>query len=635
MTQSTQHAAKSGEVSQLKINAEDFNKVTEGKATVLAPKEDKVFYNHIQQFNRDLSVMAIRVWQKQYMTSAKGLKEVRHKRKLESPGGGEKRVKPTENGPANQGLEASEKVGKSTDNEKASAAIEEAGPQGETTKPAVETNKPEANATLSTKAATHNETLHSENQQNGANTDAAPGIPPFTRILEALSATGLRALRYGHEIPHVSKIVANDLSADAVQAISRSIAYNKLDGVVEAHKGDAVAYMGLIAEKERFHIIDLDPYGTAAPFLDLALHAVRDNGMLMITCTDAGVLAGNGYPEKCYALYGGSNLGNTPMGLETNHEAGLRLMLGALSRTAAKYKKAIEPVLSLSIDYYFRVFVKVTTAPLAVKELALTSMLVYHCTGCGHRVEQPLGRRLDSKFQTPRVTLPGLLCEYCERPFHLAGPMWGGQLHLEEFVDLLLDENAKAAADVYNTRERIKGMVTLAKHELREPFYWSLNQLLSFVRAPPISIDEFARAAGNLGAKVSLTHAKKNCVKTDASYDQVLAILVAWLRRSNEKLVVEHEAKIEALTVESGDNAAQIAKLRAKVDALRANLAGNPNLSEGMVGWKLLEKLPPVEVDFDSANPEADRIGRLRRLKMVRYQENPKNWGPKARPSGN
>lgn len=634
MTESTQHVVKSGGNSHLTINAEDFNKVTEGKATVLAPKEDKVFYNHIQQFNRDLSVMAIRVWQKQYMKSVKGLKEVRHKRKLETSGGVEKRVKTNENGQADQGPEALEKAEKSGKNENTSEVHEENKPEVED---ASKTTNEETNATpASTQAGTHEETSNSEKTpQNGADAEAVPEIPPFTRILEALSATGLRALRYGHEVQHVAKIVANDLSADAVQAISRSIAYNKLDGIVEAHKGDAVAYMGLISDKERFHIIDLDPYGTAAPFLDLALHAVRDNGMLMITCTDAGVLAGNGYPEKCYALYGGSNLGNTPMGLETNHEAGLRLMLGALSRTAAKYKKAIEPVLSLSIDYYFRVFVKVTTAPLAVKELALTSVLVYHCTGCGHRVEQPLGRRLDSKFQTPRVTLPGLLCEYCERPFHLAGPMWGGSLHLEEFVDMLLEENSKAAADVYNTRERIKGMVTLAKNELREPFYWSLNQLLSFVRAPPISIDEFARAAGNLGAKVSLTHAKKNCVKTDASYDQVLAILVAWLRRSNEKLVAEHEAKIKALTLEGEVNAAQIAKLQSKVDALQANLAGNPNLSEGMVGWKLLEKVPRLEVDFDSANPEADRIGRLRRLKMVRYQENPKNWGPKARPSGN
>ena len=50
---------------------------------------------------------------------------------------------------------------------------------------------------------------------------------------------------------------------------------------------------------------DLDPYGTAAPFIDSAIQCLEDDGMLLVTCTDAGVLAGSGYPEKCFALYGG------------------------------------------------------------------------------------------------------------------------------------------------------------------------------------------------------------------------------------------------------------------------------------------------------------------------------------------
>ncbi|RCK66592.1 tRNA (guanine(26)-N(2))-dimethyltransferase, mitochondrial [Candida viswanathii] len=40
----------------------EFNTVTEGKATILTPKADEVFYNPIQQFNRDLSIMAIQAY---------------------------------------------------------------------------------------------------------------------------------------------------------------------------------------------------------------------------------------------------------------------------------------------------------------------------------------------------------------------------------------------------------------------------------------------------------------------------------------------------------------------------------------------------------------------------------------------
>ena len=62
---------------------------------------------------------------------------------------------------------------------------------------------------------------------------------------------------------------------------------------------------------EKFHVIDLDPYGTATPFIDSAIQGIRDEGLLLVTCTDAGVLAGLGYPEKCFALYGGHNFGNS------------------------------------------------------------------------------------------------------------------------------------------------------------------------------------------------------------------------------------------------------------------------------------------------------------------------------------
>lgn len=543
----------------MSINIDDFNVVKEGLATILAPKQDKVFYNHIQQFNRDLSVMAIKAWLERYKTSKEGTKELRTKRRK-----------------------------------------------------------------LNNEEADKNNPPVSEDNES-----AAPD-PPFIRILEALSATGLRAIRYGHEIPHVSKIVANDLLAEAVKSINRSAEYNGLQDKVVGHQGDAIKYMGSISESDKFHAIDLDPYGTAAPFIDSAVQLVKDNGLLLVTCTDAGVLAGNGYPEKCFALYGGNNFGNTDMGLEANHEAGIRLILGTIASAAARYKKCIEPVLSLSIDYYFRVFVRVTTSPLEVKKLASNTMIAYHCVGCGHTIDQRLGRISDKKFQTPRIAqIPGENCSYCERPYHVAGPMWGGQLHEKEFIDSVLAINSRASSETYGTRERIKGMLTLAKNELDTPFYFNLNQLLSFIKAPPMAIDDFAKAIGNLGYKVSLTHAKKNCVKTDAPWESVLQVGAAWLKKSNEKLVGEYRAKLQ-----KESDGAKKEKLTTKIELISKDLAHNPNLTSGMVGFKILETVPKVEVDFDTVNPESDKITKLRRLKMVRYQENPtKNWGPKSRPS--
>ncbi|KAJ3201323.1 RNA methyltransferase tRNA(m5U54)methyltransferase, partial [Dinochytrium kinnereticum] len=59
------------------------------------------------------------------------------------------------------------------------------------------------------------------------------------RVLEALSATGLRAMRYAKECPLVDVIVANDMDSNAVESIKRHIGLNGVAGRVESRVGDA------------------------------------------------------------------------------------------------------------------------------------------------------------------------------------------------------------------------------------------------------------------------------------------------------------------------------------------------------------------------------------------------------------
>lgn len=52
-------------------------------------------------------------------------------------------------------------------------------------------------------------------------------------------------------------------------------------------------------------------------------------------------------------------------------EKGLRLVLQTISSVASRYGRYIEPLLSLSIDFYVRIFVRVQTSAIEVKK-ALT-----------------------------------------------------------------------------------------------------------------------------------------------------------------------------------------------------------------------------------------------------------------------
>ncbi|RCK62502.1 tRNA (guanine(26)-N(2))-dimethyltransferase, mitochondrial [Candida viswanathii] len=477
----------------------EFNTVTEGKATILTPKADEVFYNPIQQFNRDLSIMAIQAYD-----------QLRHE--------------------------------------------------------------------------AHEATSNRNKKKKKLN-----GL----KILESLSASGLRSCRYGLEIPEASRIVANDLLPEAVEQIKQNIEHNGLADKVVANQGDAIKFMA--STDEKFHVVDLDPYGTAAPFIDSAIQCLEEDGMLLVTCTDAAVLAGSGYPEKCYALYGGNNFGNTQINNETNHEAGVRLILNLIASTAAKYKKSVEPVLCLSIDYYFRLFVKVRTSPIAVKNHASETMLVYGCNGCGDKLFQPLGNRKDNKFNYPKM-VGSHSCKYCESSYNVAGPMYAGNLHLSAFIDKILEINAKADKEVYSTTERIRGMLTIAKNELEHPFYFNVNQLCSLFKCPPLSLQKFVNAIGNLDHKCSLTHYKPNTVKTDMPWIRVLAIFKQWREQ------------------EMGKDK-ELNTVGAKVIAY---LQQHPE--------------DDTNADFETESAESKKIHELRKVKMVRFQQNPrKNWGPQKR----
>lgn len=172
----------------------------------------------------------------------------------------------------------------------------------------------------------------------------------------------------------------------------------------------------------RFDVVDLDPYGTAAPFIDGAVQSISDGGLLCVTCTDLAVLASNNYPEKAFALYGGSSTRS-----EFSHEIALRLVLHSISAAAAKYGRFIQPMLSLSIDFYVRLFIRVHTAPVEVKKLASKTGIAYICSYCGNTHEQRLGRATQqegkgkkaqpfTKFQNgagPTTPGEGSKCEEC------------------------------------------------------------------------------------------------------------------------------------------------------------------------------------------------------------------------------
>lgn len=196
-------------------------------------------------------------------------------------------------------------------------------------------------------------------------------------ILDALAASGLRSIRYWKEIPGVKHVTINDLDPTAVERAHTNVAVNKLTDVLTTEDrghgirilcGDATHEMYLsrrtpglrdmtpaqLLQKDQWDVIDLDPYGSAAPFIDAAVQAIRDGGMLCVTCTDMAALGGS-HPETAYGRYGAIPIQRA----KYLQECALRILLQTLAVSAARYGRTIKPILSVGMAFYVRVFVEV------------------------------------------------------------------------------------------------------------------------------------------------------------------------------------------------------------------------------------------------------------------------------------
>ncbi|TNN41273.1 tRNA (guanine(26)-N(2))-dimethyltransferase [Liparis tanakae] len=99
------------------------------------------------------------------------------------------------------------------------------------------------------------------------------------RVLEGLSASGLRSVRFALEVPGLQSVTANDFSTKAAALIARNVEYNGVGHLVSASCRDASMLMyEMRGKKQRYDVIDLDPYGSPAAFLDAAVQAVGEGG---------------------------------------------------------------------------------------------------------------------------------------------------------------------------------------------------------------------------------------------------------------------------------------------------------------------------------------------------------------------
>jgi tRNA (guanine26-N2/guanine27-N2)-dimethyltransferase len=303
--------------------------------------------------------------------------------------------------------------------------------------------------------------------------------------LDATAATGVRGVRAAAE-GYAATLCDRDPAA--VDRCERNLAANDLDGTV-VHR-DANAYM----HESGHDVVDVDPFGTPMPFADAGVRSART--VLAVTATDTAPLCGAHFDSgvRTYAA--------VPRNTEYHGEMGLRVLVGALVRTAARYDVAARPVLSHASDHYARTYLRLETGATPANAAIDDLGHVHHCPECLYREPE--------RGLIPR---PPAGCPNCGGDQVLtAGPLWLAGLCETDFVRAVrarVDESM-------GTAEAARTLLSTLADELDRPTHYDQHRLCKTWGRPATAMDDFLEALRAAGYAASRTHYGGTTFETDA-----------------------------------------------------------------------------------------------------------------------
>ena len=320
-------------------------------------------------------------------------------------------------------------------------------------------------------------------------------VDTLESYLDTFAATGIRGLRAASELGLA--VTINDRSPDAACLIRQNIVLNGMQSRCEVTNEDA----NVLLHQRRFDVVDIDPFGSPAPFLAAASRSAKK--MLCITATDTAPLCG------AHLNAGIRKYACVPVNNEYHAETGVRVLMGAIARALAVGDRAMAPLLAYARRHYVRVYARVlksaTSADKSMKQLGF----IVHCNNCGFR--EPVAGIV------PRVTDR---CRICGHRIKTSGPMWLGRLYDLAFCESVYSELIDRESD----KQAIK-LVGTCKNEINIPTFYEHHLICRAVGVSPMKIDGFIDLLRDAGFEASRTHFSGTAFKTDADISSITGIL--------------------------------------------------------------------------------------------------------------
>jgi tRNA (guanine26-N2/guanine27-N2)-dimethyltransferase len=302
--------------------------------------------------------------------------------------------------------------------------------------------------------------------------------------LDAMGATGARGIRVAREcgIP----VTINDRNPVAVEVIRRNAAHAGV--AAEVTRCD----VNVLLSSRRFDAVDLDPFGTPAPFTDAAARSARR--YLFVTATDTAPLCG------AHGRAGARRYFARPVNNEYHGETGLRTLLAFVVRELVKYDRGIEPILSFTREHAIRLHLKIRPGARAADGTLGRIGFILQCDRCFFREEKP-----------------GLIpqCRQCPCGGSMVpvGPLWLGAINDPGTIAGML--NRLPSVPLAAGKELFR-LLSLLHEELPISSHYDCHRMAKALRCSPPTMEALLRRVKDAGYRVSRAHYSGTAIKTDA-----------------------------------------------------------------------------------------------------------------------
>ncbi|MGC8661164.1 MAG: hypothetical protein ACP5TZ_01500 [Nitrososphaeria archaeon] len=303
------------------------------------------------------------------------------------------------------------------------------------------------------------------------------------KFAEPFSATGVKGMRLAKEGHGFTNFILNDIDNLAVKSILHGIEENALSGF-EVYNLDVFTFLDKLKTMGRVDALDVDPFGSAAPYIQPSLRSVKDGGLVAFTFTDTPVLGTvhNDALVKRYHIR--SNKVYFLRELQARIAASFVISEGSAINLAAI------PVFAHVYEHYVRVYFQVKASPSLSLKLMEQFGFIYS-SECGY------------------ISLENTnTCPYCGGQISASGPVYTGNL----FSKMLVQTALKNPVICKPCRK----LLETALQEIDLPYYYELSSLAKVLKKQVPSPLKIVNMLNGIGYESSLASFSYSGVKSRA-----------------------------------------------------------------------------------------------------------------------